>query len=330
MPVRLALALLLALTLPAAADLAEDTPWPSDGPPGERVSAPSTSPFTLGDVGDAPPETARLTYYPPEGASADNPAPAVILLHGASGVSRGREGRTASAFAAQGVAAVVVDVFGARGGGGFIQRLINITETMAIADAFAAKRFLDARPEVNAARTALIGFSYGGMATYYAARQQTVSAFGEDPFAAHVAFYGPCIADFEDNTTTGAPVLMMWGTRDAIMDEGRCLAEAERLRGGGSTVEVIRYDAAHRWDSTTGRRWQAPAHIADCDFTVAADDVVRDNYSGLVMTAPAVRATILALCANRDGFLIEPDEAVRLRSDAAMARFLNPVLFPAD
>ena len=323
-----ALALLLTST-PAAAILAETGSWPSEGPPGEPVTAPSISPFTPADIDNAPPATARFTYYPPAGASAESPAPAVVLLHGASGVTEGREGRTARAFAAQGVAAMVVDVFGARGGGSFRERLLNITETMAIADAFAAKRVLDARPEVDASRTALIGFSYGGMSSIYAAYQQIADAFGEAPFAAHVAFYGPCIARFEDPTTTGAPVLKLWGQRDAIMNEAACKALADDLTKGGSEVTMITYDAGHRWDAR-GRRWHAPVHIADCNFVVSPSNDVRDRFTGLAMDSPVTRAGVLALCASREGYLIEPDPAVRAQSDAAMARFLNPVLFPSN
>ena len=47
------------------------------------------------------------------------------------------------------------------------------------------------------------------------------------PFAAHVAVYGPCIARFEEIETTGAPIMMMWGTEDAIMDAEECAATAE-------------------------------------------------------------------------------------------------------
>lgn len=313
----------------AAAMLDEGGNWPSAGPQPERVLVESASPFVPADIPDAPAVDARLTYYAPEGASAARKAPAVVLLHGASGVGDGREGRTARAFASQGVAAVVVDVFGARGGGSFRRRLLSITETMALADAFAAKRFLESRPEVDASRTALIGFSYGGMSTIYAAYAQIAAAFDEAPFAAHVAFYGPCVARFADPTTTGAPVLMMWGERDAIMDADACLALAGDLRDGGSTVEVLRFDAAHRWDAS-GRRWRAPAHIADCAFEVSPQNIIRDTRTGLIMTDPTIRAAILALCVNRDGYLIEPDRDVRRRSDAAMARFLNPILFPDD
>ena len=323
--------LLIGLSVPTSALLREEGEWPSGDADGVPVEVASTSPFGLSDAasGKAPEVAARVRYYPAAGTSARAPGPAVVLLHGAGGVSRSREGRYARAFAAQGVAVAVVDVFAARQGGSFVQRLINVTEAMALADAFAARDWLAARPEIDGDRVALIGFSYGGMSAIYAAYAQVVGAYGASPFAAHVAFYGPCIARFEDPTTTGAPVLMLWGERDAIMDPQACARLADDLRRGGSEVEVERYDAAHRWDGG-GRQWRAPMHIADCRLTVSPDGVARDERTGFHMLGPALRATILALCANRDGYMIGADETVRRRSDAALARFLNPVLFAGD
>ncbi|MEM8854342.1 MAG: dienelactone hydrolase family protein [Pseudomonadota bacterium] len=277
---------------PASAVLDPSGDWPSAPISGERVDVDSTSPFGLADVGgeDVPATQAVVTFYPAVGASAQEPAPAVILLHGAGGVSRAREGRYAQELAAQGVAVAVIDIFRARDGGGFIQRLIAVTETMALADAFATLQYLDARPDVDASRVALMGFSYGGMSSIYAAYQQVVDVFQPRlPFAAHVSFYGPCVARFEDPTTTGAPILKLWGDRDAIMDPVACDALVEDLERGGSDVGVKRYDAMHRWDGGS-RRWRAPAHIADCRFTVDTDGTVRDDNSFFTMTGPAMRA----------------------------------------
>ncbi|WP_108660734.1 dienelactone hydrolase family protein [Acuticoccus kandeliae] len=328
-------AVLIALVLTAfagaaRADLAPSGDWPSGAARGERVPVESANPFSLVDVGaaDADPVAADVTFYPAAGASAAHPAPAVILLHGAGGVSDRREGRYAREFAAQGVAVAVIDVFAARGGGRFIERLMNTTEAMALSDAFATLDWLAARPDVDGARVALIGFSYGGMSSVYSAYRQVVDTYRPaNRFAAHVAFYGPCIARFEDPTTTGAPILMLWGDEDAIMDPAACETLAGDLRRGGSDVGIRRYDARHRWDGA-GRSWRAPVHIADCRFNVGTDGTVRDTRTMLEMTNAAMRATILAFCSNRDGYLIGGDEAVRRQSNAALAQFLNPILFP--
>ncbi|MBJ3775383.1 dienelactone hydrolase family protein [Acuticoccus mangrovi] len=335
MPHATAALLLLVLTLlgaspPAMAQLDPSGAWPGGSVRPIRPEIASSSPFGLADraAGKAPATPADVRFYPARGASPEKPAPAVILLHGAGGVSERREGRYAQEFAAQGVAVAVIDVFGARGGGRFVERLIKTTEAMALADAFATLRWLEGRPDVDARRTALIGFSYGGMSAVFSAYRQVVDAYAPPvPFAAHVAFYGPCIARFDDPSTTGAPVMMLWGERDAIIDAAACETLAADLRRGGSRVEIHRYDARHRWDGS-GRTWRAPTHIADCRLRVASDGTVHDENSFFTMTGPASRALILGLCANGDGYLIGGDEAVRIRSNAALADFLNPILFP--
>ncbi|MGH6921960.1 MAG: dienelactone hydrolase family protein, partial [Geminicoccaceae bacterium] len=94
-PPAMALALLLAAGPASAQDLLG--PWPNGDSLRGIVSAPVTfashSPFGLEDVGggpevDPPTEAVGTLYLP---AKVDAPVPAVILLHGASGVRGARE-----------------------------------------------------------------------------------------------------------------------------------------------------------------------------------------------------------------------------------------------
>ena len=336
--VRFRSALLLLLTLlPGLAGAAEPAglagPWPAPdaGIAGRPVRFASSSPFTPADIGRgpeaAPPAQAEGTLFLPEGASAAAPVPAVVLLHGAGGVLASRETVYARQFAAAGVAALVIDLFGPRRdrATGFIERLLAITETMAVADAYAALRHLAAMPEIDARRVALIGFSYGGMAATYAAFAQMAErlAPGGPRFAAHVAFYAPCIARFADKRATGAPVLMLMGGRDAIVDRDRCAEIADDLREGGAAVETIVYeDAYHQWDGGSATPWRARTGLARCRFTVEKSGVVRDDFTMLPMTGPLTRKAILALCADREGYLLGRDDAIRERSNRALGAFL--------
>src|SRR5436305_10898017 len=222
-------------------------PWPDPTTlgaiPGVPVSWPSTSPFALDDIGDpdeAPPTAAFGRLYLPPGPHAARSVPAVVLLHGSGGILASRELTYAPQLARMGVAALVVDSFGARRDRGteFIERVLNITETMMLADAYPGLAFLATRPEIDPRRVVLTGFSYGAMATMYALYAQVADKLapplpnGERlRFAGHVAFYGPCIARFEDSRTTGAPLLMLIGGRDQITDQGRC---AEIAAAAGS------------------------------------------------------------------------------------------------
>ena len=105
-----------------SADPVDLTDWPDhttiSGARGKLVTYPSHSPFTLWEVGKSemldPPTEARAALFLPDSASADAPVPAVVLLHGAAGVLGSREPTYGAQFAEMGVAALVVDAFGAR------------------------------------------------------------------------------------------------------------------------------------------------------------------------------------------------------------------------
>ncbi|MGO4126114.1 dienelactone hydrolase family protein [Inquilinus sp. YAF38] len=330
----LAAALLLGLLSAARAEPAFTDPWPAVGDAAGRIVAvPSHSPFVPSEIGpEAPSTPARVTYYPPTGADATRKAPAVVLLHGAAGIDENREPTYARQLAAMGIGAAVVDVFGARRdlATSFTDRVIEITETMALADAYATLAWLKARPEIDGSRVAVWGFSYGAMASIVATNAAIADRFaalyrlGDTRFAAHVAFYGPCIIGFEEPRTTGAPVLMAWGDRDAIMDPADCQTTAATLRQGGSQVRTITYPGAvHQWDGSRPGPRPIGRLLNDCDFQVERDLTVRDGNLGIAMGGSFTRKLILANCVGSEGYLIGRDDAVRAGSDRDVAAFLS-------
>ena len=310
----------------------EDWYWdPAVEVAGQAVVFPSHSPFTLADVGRGagsdPPQDAGGTLFMPPTASPATPVPAVVLLHGSSGVQAARELTYGRELAAMGVAALVVDSFAPRRdrARGFTERLLKITETMVLADAYAALRFLADRPEIDETRVALVGFSYGAMSATYAVYTQVAERLAPDGrrFIGHVAFYGPCIARFDDSRTTGAPLLMLVGAEDELVDQVRCAAVINDLRSGGSEAEMIVYPGAfHQWDgSMTGPR-RIGRLLTACDLQVETDGTVRDNRTGLSMTGSFTRRLILAFCVGRDGYLIGRDDRIRAQSNRDLGRYL--------
>lgn len=327
-------AFLLAAPAWAEPHLPSVWPVPDRGPQGTPVSFDSLSPYTLADAQAAPRQTALGRLFLPETASPEDPAPAVVLLHGAGGVISTREPTYGRQLAQMGVAALVVDAFAARRdrATGFVERLLEITEVMLMADAYAALAYLDRLPEVDARRSVLVGFSYGGMASVFAAYAQVAEAFdaayGLDGlrYAGHAAYYAPCIARFTRNETTGAPVLMLWGEGDAIVDPARCAEIAEDLRGGGSLVETVAYpEAYHQWDG----RWSGPRaigrNLAPCDFRVDRSGIAWDRNTYLPISNRLLRQTSLGLCSDSEGYLIGRDDTVRARSNADLSAFLEEV-----
>ena len=312
-------------------------PWPDPASVasirGEDVTFPTSSPFAPKDIGrndeDDPPGAAIGRLFLPPGSHADHTVPAVVLLHGAGGVIANRELTYGPQLAAMGVAALVIDTFGARRdrATSFVDRLIEITETMMAADAYAGLSYLASRPEIDPNRVVLTGFSYGAMATTYALYAQIANRLAPPGlrFAGHVAFYGPCIARFEDKRTTGAPLLMLVGAEDELIDPERCAEVANELRSGGSAVEIITYPGAvHQWDGLFERRLIG-RNLAGCRLRVERDGTVRDRHTGLPMAGPFLRKVILALCVSSKPYPIGRDDHVRTMSNRDYGQFLSRI-----
>jgi dienelactone hydrolase len=311
-------------------------PWPNgaaiDKIEGQEVTFASASPFSpaeFADLASAPRATARATLFLPPGRHKPGSVPAVIMLHGSGGVLWAREMTYGRQLASMGVAALVIDVFAARRdlGRGFIDRLLNITESMMMADAYAGLRYLgEQHLAVDTSRVALVGFSYGAMASMYAMNARLAAQLGKGlTFAGHVAFYGPCIARFSDPRTTGAPLLYLYGTADILIDRARCEEFAADLKKGGSAVEIVAYQGApHQWDGGWGRRTIGRTMHA-CRLRVERDGTVRDLNTFLAMSTPLARKVILGLCASGPPYPIGADEETRARSNRDMGAFLARV-----
>jgi dienelactone hydrolase len=304
-------------------------PWPdpdtAQAVREEAVSFRSSDPFTPAEIGRSPARTLRGLLFLPPGASRNHAAPAVVMLHGSAGMIRDRV-KYGPQLAAMGIAVLLVETYDSRRdlATGFIDRVLNITETMFVADAYAALGYLTTRPEIDPHRVVLAGFSYGGMATEYALYAQMADALSPNGarFAGHVAFYAPCIARFADSRTTGAPLLMLYGAEDQLIQPDRCAQIAEDLRSGGSSVDIVSYPGAvHQWDGGMQRQLIG-RQLADCRFRVERDGTVRDENTFLPMSGPFLRKIILGLCTRSEPYPIGRDAAVRAKSNRDFGAFL--------
>jgi dienelactone hydrolase len=299
----------------------------------EAVTFASSDPFVPADIGRAAARTVRGLLFLPPGAPPDHTTPAVIMLHGSAGLIADRA-RYGPQLASMGVAVLLIETYASREdlGTSFIDRVLNITETMFVADAYSALHYLANRREFDPRRIALAGFSYGGMATEYAMYAQIADALSPlgPRFAGHVAFYAPCIARFVDSRTTGAPLLMLYGAEDQLIRPDRCARIAGDLRSGGSHVEVIAYpNAVHQWDGGMQRRLIG-RQLAGCRLRVARDGTVRDEITRLPMTGPFTRKIILGLCTGSRPYPIGRDDSVRALSNRDFGAFLNRILGSAS
>ncbi|MDB5418014.1 MAG: hypothetical protein JWP50_1433 [Phenylobacterium sp.] len=147
---------------------------------------------------------------------------AVVICHGSDGVD-GRGEFHAAALNAAGIATLEIDMWAARGTArGAAARPRSPVETLP--DAFAAKAFLAAQPEVDAGRIGIMGFSWGGVVTLLSATAPAQALLAGAPgFRAHAAMYPVCwayeqVPGLSLADLTGAPVLIQAGDADTYDD----------------------------------------------------------------------------------------------------------------
>ncbi|WP_372426326.1 dienelactone hydrolase family protein [Salinarimonas chemoclinalis] len=291
------------------------------------------SPFTLADMvrGDAPETTAKGVLLTPGAVATAKSLPAVVILPGLGGIIAEREIRYAKRLAGEGYVALAVDTFGSRGAAyaNHSLRALRVTETMMLADAFAALAHLVRLPMVDPARVAVMGFSYGGMISVLAAYRQMAELFCADGprFAGHVSYYGCSVPRFDDTTTTGAPVEIFLGALDRNVNPERSREIAEDLRRGGSRVGFHLFENTyHQWDSQNVERTFVRFSLYSCRFAVDRKNRLRDLRTRLPIAGRVSRTLALAANADPRGYHMLRDEGVTARTDARLSEFLEEAL----
>jgi dienelactone hydrolase len=181
---------------------------------------------------------------------ADYLIPAVIVLHGSSGLDT-RGSLYVEALNDAGIATLEIDMWSARGlsGGGDRPALPTFT----VPDAFSALKFLADHSAIDPTKIGVLGFSWGGVVTMLSATMDYTDIFGEGlSFAAHVANYPVCWAYtagipglFFDNLTN-APVLIQIGDKDDY-DDGPSPCEALAAPFANVSIHVYN-NAYHAYD----------------------------------------------------------------------------------
>lgn len=179
--------------------------------------------------------------------------PSVVICHGSDGVD-GRGDFHAAALNAAGIATLEVDMWAARGTArGAAARPRSPVETLP--DAFAAKAFLTAQPELDPGRIGVMGFSWGGVVTLLSATMAAQPLAGSAGFAAHVAMYPVCwayeqVPGLSLKELTGAPILIQAGEIDTYDDPDSLDKLLERLPNESRAVirGITHPGAGHGFD----------------------------------------------------------------------------------
>lgn len=186
-------------------------------------------------------ETLKLKAYlsKPEG---DGPFPAVVLLHGCSGLAP-RSRLWAERLNDWGYATLIVDSFGPR----WVANGCNgeVSKEERAYDAYAAKAYLSGIPFIDPNRMALMGFAHGGESAMCAINEKCLSDPTASPFAAAIAFYPNCTGNLKSNTS---PLLVLIGENDDWTPAAACHRLEEQPSGQHKADFAFYANAYHCFD----------------------------------------------------------------------------------
>jgi len=282
------------------------------------------------DVRSGPPggETASIWGYlslPP----GTGRAPAMVLMHGSSGLNAGSRVHYNELLNRHGIAAFYVDSFTGRGIASTVRDQSALSIRDNTRDAFVALRLLRAHPRIDPARIGVMGFSRGGTVSWAAALRDAYGEFRREglSFALHVPYYPGC--NFGPAApTTGAPMLFLLGGADDWVRHEHCLDFVRHHRIANPRIEVKVYPGAHHaWDSSApdGRLIAIPnaQNVTGCGTVLTnADGSGLDPRIGRRLTG-AEREAALAACRRSSTVHIQASRAIRAVSDGDLIAFLR-------
>jgi len=192
--------------------------------------------------------------YRPAGTG---PFPTIVALHGcaglvdASGKTRPLYADWGEKLAAQGMAVLFPDSYSSRGLGSQCRVRSRSVQPYRerVADAQAARHWLQAQDFVQKDRISLLGWSNGAIATLWAVRPRAAVKDGQPDFRSAVAFYPGCRRLAERGWSTRIPTLILIGSADNWTPARDCEQMVAGARGRSARASIVKYrDAYHSFD----------------------------------------------------------------------------------
>ncbi len=227
----------------------------------------------------APGEVDGLFTTPP----GDGPFPVVIMLHGCAGLYE-THAEWAELMASWGYASLRVDSFGSRG---IDEICTNILQPVPrAADVNGAIEYLRTRPEADAARLVVMGWSHGaGVVLQIDAEPGSLRLDLKPAVLGAIAVYPYCSRSSQPYR---APLLVLIGEKDDWTPAAMCEAMVEYLPPASAAVELVVYPGAtHSYDcrACNGTYWGD--HRLVYDAAAHEDSVLRvKRFLDATFTAP--------------------------------------------
>lgn len=196
--------------------------------------------------------TAQL--YRPAG---NGPFPAIVAMHGCGGLydAAGRPyphfAGWGEKLAAQGFAVLFPDSYGSRKQGAQCRVRARTVRAYRerVADAQAARNWLQTQEWVQKDRVSLIGWSNGAMATLWTVRPRAEVKDGHPDFRSAVALYPGCRRLAEREWSTRIPTLLLLGAADNWTPARDCEQMVAGASGRSAHAAIVKYrDAYHSFD----------------------------------------------------------------------------------
>ncbi len=193
--------------------------------------------------------------YRPQGPG---PFPAVVALHGCGGLWRDngqlstRHSDWGDRLAMSGIAVLMPDSYGSRklGSQCGVKELTVRASRERVADAAAARQWLQSRTDIRADGIALLGWSGGGSTVLAAIRRDRRPADERPDFTRAIAFYPGCRVQSESTSFAARlPLMILMGDADDWTPAAPCDYLAKAAQGRGEKVELVVYPGAlHDFD----------------------------------------------------------------------------------
>jgi dienelactone hydrolase len=197
--------------------------------------------------------TLKAMLYRPEG---DGPFPTVIGMHDCAGLTN-PVGNVASKYREwaellvhNGFLVLFPDSYSSRGvGNQCTNRMRSVrADRERVADANAARRWLEVQPNVKADRISLLGWSNGGNGVLWAVRPQHVHDDKPD-FRSAIVFYPGCQRLNSTAWSTRVPTLILIGAADDAASPQECERMVAGAKGRSARISIVVYPGAfHDFD----------------------------------------------------------------------------------
>lgn len=180
------------------------------------------------------------------------PFPAIVALHGCEGMLNSN-GTLSSRYVEwgdwlvkAGFSILYVDSYGTRGQGNQCRTRTTVrSDRERLADAVAARNWLEAQPFVKPEHISLLGWSSGAISVLWAVRPRARPRDEKTDFRSAVAFYPGCRRLDAAAWSARVPTLILIGGADDVVSARACEQMVAGARGRSARATIIVYPGAY-------------------------------------------------------------------------------------